>query len=43
MATPFLAVEMKKKMLCEKHNGVQASTRKSHARFQSICLMLGKA
>ena len=45
MATSFLAVEMKKRMLCEKkiNDGVEASTRKSQACFHITCLMLGTA
>ena len=44
MATSFLAVEMKK-MICEKiiNDGVEASSGKSHARFQYIRVMLDKA
>ena len=44
MATSFLAVEMKK-TICEKiiSDGVEASSGKSHARFQSIRVMLDKA
>ena len=37
---------MKKIMMCEEkknNDGVVTSTRKSQARFQIICLMLGKA